>query len=322
MSEPTPLSARKVQQALAYLAGLHGDDPQRVQQVHGQLLRWRNKSGEHERAWQEAEKRWQEVHRLTPHLRAAVAPEPLSLSRRRLLRQGGGLLVLVASSGWLGWLWRRRPQFDQVLLTEHAAPPRSIELPDGSQMLMAAESNLQVRYSNGQREVMLPHGNVYFDVAHELLRSFVVSTRLGQVEVLGTAFSVSDRGVGIQVSVARGRVRVRGFDGAEQVLQAGERISLSEQGRLGVPHKHLQAAPNAEHWRKGWWSFTDAPLAQVVGEINAYTEKPVALDANVADLRLTGSFPSDQPQVLLQTLPRILPVVLVRHGEGHLLQRR
>lgn len=322
MPEQAPLSPRKVQQALAYLAGLHSDDPQRVQQISGQLQRWRSKSSEHERAWLEAEQRWQVIHRLTPHLRAAVPAEPLNLGRRRLLRQGGGLLALLATASWLGWLWRRQPQFDQLVLTEHAAPPRSLALPDGSQLLAAAESNLQVQFSNGQRRVMLAHGNVYFDVAHERLRHFVVSTRLGEVEVLGTAFSVTDRGHGVQVSVARGRVRVRGLAGGEQLLLAGERICLGEQGRLGALEHQPQAAPDVEHWRRGWWSFTDTPLAQVIAEVNAYVDAPVELAAEVASLRLTGSFPSDRPQVLLQTLPKVLPVALVAQGAGQRLQRR
>ena len=322
MSEPQPVSPRKVQQALGYMAGLHSDDPSRVREVSGQLQRWRSKSNEHERAWLEAEQRWQMIHRLTPQLRGSLAPEPVNLSRRRLLRQGGGLLAVMGCSVWLGWLWQRRPQFDQVLLTEHAEPTRSVLLPDGSQMLLAAESNVQVKYSNGQREVMLAHGKVFFDVAHERLRTFLVSTRLGQVQVLGTAFSVSDRGGDIQVAVTRGRVRVRGLDGETRELLAGDRVRLGEHGVPGAVEHRPQATPNAEHWRQGWWSFTDVPLADVIDEFNAYSSRQVRLDEGVARLRLTGSFPSDQPDVLLHALPKVLPVNLVQKGDYTWLQLR
>lgn len=304
------------------MAGLHSDDPARVQEVSGQLQRWRGKSSEHERAWQEAERRWQLIHRLTPQLRGAVAPEPVNLSRRRLLRQGGGLLAMIGCATGVGGWWWRQPQFDQLLLTEHAQPARSVLLPDGSQLLLAAQSNVQVRYSNGQREVMLAHGNVFFDVAHERLRAFVVNTRLGQVQVLGTAFSVSDRGGDIQVAVARGRVRVRGLQGEECVLLAGDRVSLGQGGQPGPVAHRLQAVPNAAHWRQGWWSFTDAPLAEVIAEVNAYSTRYVQLDEAVAKLRLTGSFPSDRPEVLLHTLPKVLPVSLVEQGEHSALKAR
>ncbi|CAM3734333.1 FecR domain-containing protein [Pseudomonas wadenswilerensis] len=322
MPESSPVSTRKVQQALTYLAALNSDDPERVQQARGQLERWRGKSSEHERAWQEAEQRWQLVHRLTPQLRTAVAPEPLNISRRRLLRQGGGLLVAVAGASWLGWLWRRTPQFDRLLQTVHAEPPRREILPDGSQLLLAAESSLRIEYSNGVRQVRLLHGNVYFDVARERLRPFLISTRLGEVQVLGTAFSVSDRGGEIQIAVARGRVEVRGLREGSQVLQAGERISLDAQGRLLPLRADPHATASLQHWQRGWWSFTDAPLVEVIAELNAYALQPVTLAADAAQLHLTGSFPSDQPEMLLQTLPKILPVSLVQHGQQRTLQRR
>ena len=185
MAEPS--AARKVQQALVYLAAMHGDDPARVREASGQALRWRHKSDAHEQAWQEAEQRWQMVHRLAPQLRGALQPQPYDPSRRRLLRQGGALAVLLAAGGWLGWMWQRTGIYQQDLQTAHGEQPRPLTLPDGSQLLAAAESNLRIRFDSGRRQVMLLHGNVFFDVAHEAARPFHISTRVGSVQVLGTA---------------------------------------------------------------------------------------------------------------------------------------
>lgn len=308
---PEQLSTRKVQQALTYLAKLNSDDPSRVEQARKQLARWRNQSSEHEHAWLEAERRWQMIHRLTPQLRGAVHSQPANLSRRRLLRQGTGLLAVIGASGWLSWLWRETSPFTQSLLTEHAEPSRPFTLPDGSQLLLAAQSNVRVQFSHTQRQVMLLHGNVYFDVAHETLRNFVINTRLGQVKVLGTAFSISDRGGCIQVAVARGRVHVQGLKGEAKILTAGQHVSINAQGETSAFNPHRQIGPDIENWRKGWWSYTDAPLSEVIAEYNAYAARPVGVSAEAAHLRLTGSFPSDQPQILLNSLPRILPVQLV-----------
>ncbi|MCO7631628.1 FecR domain-containing protein [Pseudomonas guariconensis] len=316
------VSPRKVQQALMYLAALHGDDPERVRQVGGQVQRWRGRSDEHERAWQEAEQRWQMVHRLAPQLRGAVQPQPYDPARRRLLRQGSALAVVLAAGGWLGWMFKRTSPFQHDLQTAHAEAPRAVALPDGSQLLAAAETNLRVRFDHGQRQVLLLHGNVFFDVAHEMWRPFLVSTRLGWVEVLGTAFSVSDRGGRVQVAVARGRVQVRDLQGGEQILVAGERLCLDEQGRLGPLRSGGRFGPELGHWQRGWWSFTDQALADVIGELNAYLAQPLRVDPGAAGLRLTGSFPSDRPEVLLEALPRILPVRLVEEGGRRLVQRR
>lgn len=320
MSEP--LSARKVQQALTYLAKLNSDDPSRVEQAREQLARWRNQSREHESAWLEAERRWQMIHRLTPQLRGTVQSHPVNLSRRRLLRQGTGLLAVIGASGWLSWLWRETAPYEQSLLTEHAEPARPVTLPDGSQLLLAAESNVQVTFSHAQREVMLLHGNVYFDVAHEMLRRFVINTRLGQVTVLGTAFSVSDRGGCIQVAVARGRVQVQGLSGEAKILTAGQHVSINMRGEVTAFNPHRQVSPDIENWRNGWWSYTDAPLSEVLAEYNAYAIRPVEISSEAASLRLTGSFPSDRPDMLLHALPRILPVQLVsKAGETYVQLR-
>ncbi|WP_054900653.1 FecR family protein [Pseudomonas sp. NBRC 111131] len=317
-----PVAARKVQQALVYLAAMHGDDPARVREVSGQALRWRQKSDEHERAWHEAEQRWQLVHRLAPQLRGAIAPQPYDPSRRRLLRQGGALALLLGAGGWLGWMFQRTAAFQQDLMSAHGEAPRALALPDGSQLLVAAQSNLRIRFDHGQRQVLLLHGNVLFDVAHEWWRPFLISTRVGSVQVLGTAFTVSDRGDQVFVAVARGQVHVRDLHGGERILGAGERVDIDRQGHLGELQKGAQFGPDLDHWQRGWWSFTDQSLAEVVGELNAYLPQPVALAPEVAGLRLTGSFPSDQPQKLLAALPRILPVRLdERQGRVRLLPR-
>lgn len=232
------------------------------------------------------------------------------------------MALVLGAGGWLGWMFKRTAPFQYDLLTAHAEAPRSLTLPDGSQLLVAAESNLRVRFDHGERQVMLLHGNAFFDVAHELWRPFLVSTRLGLVQVLGTAFTVSDRGDRVQVAVARGRVQVRGLKGGEQTLQAGERICLDGQGQLGTLRAGGAFGPDLAHWQRGWWSFTDQPLSEVIGELNAYVTRPVALDPGASVLRLTGSFPSDQPEVLLEALPRVLPVRLVEQGGQRLIVQR
>ena len=317
-----PVAARRVQQALAYLAAIHGDDPARVSEASGEALRWRHSNDENERAWQDAEQRWQVVHRLAPQLRSAIAPQPFDPSRRRLLRQGGALALLLGAGGWLGWMFQRTGAFRQDLLTAHGEAPRALTLPDGTQLLAAAESNLRIRFDHGERQVMLLHGNVFFDVAHEWWRPFVINTHKGSVEVLGTAFTVSDRGDQVFVAVARGRVQVRDLQGGERILQVGERICIGDQGRLGNLRKDAQFSPDLDHWQRGWWSFTDQSLREVTGELNAYLAQPVQLASEVAELRLTGSFPSHQPEKLLEALPRILPVRLDRRqGKTRVMPR-
>lgn len=93
-------------------------------------------------------------------------------------------------------------------------------------------------------------------------------------------------------------------------------------GEVTAFNPHRQVSPDIENWRNGWWSYTDAPLSEVLAEYNAYAIRPVEISSEAASLRLTGSFPSDRPDMLLHALPRILPVQLVsKAGETYVQLR-
>ena len=85
----------------------------------------------------------------------------------------------------------------------------------------------------------------------------------------------------------------------------------------------LEDTPIAS-WKVGFLGSAEgvSAVAEVIAEVNAYSTRYVQLDEAVAKLRLTGSFPSDRPEVLLHTLPKVLPVSLVEQGEHYALQAR
>lgn len=305
---------RQVQQALVYLAALHSGDPQRERQAAAEIAQWRERSASHEQAWQDARMRWQLVHGLGDALREQLSPSPTAIGRRAVLQRSGALLAVAALAGWAGLAWRREV-FDRQLLTAHGQAPRTVTLADGTRLVLAAESNLQVSYGLTQRSVFLMHGNVYFDVAHERLRRFMIRTRLGEIEVIGTAFSVTDRGRGVRVEVSRGRVKVRTAHGAERLLGAGQALTLGPEGQADDIETAVAPVATSEQWQPGWWTFTNMHLPDVVAELNAYLDRDVFCDPGLSGLRFTGSFPSDRPRQVLDTIIRVLPVRLTQ-GEG------
>ncbi|MEG5262843.1 FecR domain-containing protein [Pseudomonas sp. JDS28PS106] len=312
---------RQVQQALVYLAALHSGDPQRERQAAAEIAQWRERSASHEQAWQDARMRWQMVHGLGDALREQLSPSPPPISRRALLQRSGALLGVLAVAGWAGLSWRREV-FDRQLITGHGQTPSPVTLADGTRLILAAESNLQVSYGLTQRSVFLVHGNVYFDVAHERLRRFVIRTRLGEVEVIGTAFSVSDRGFGVRVEVSRGRVKVRSSHGVERLLGAGQALTLDSTGQPGQIEPTVAAADALEQWQQGWWMFTNKSLPEVIAELNAYLDQEVFCDPALSGMRFTGSFPGDQPRQVLDTITRVLPVRLtLGDGQQRLIAR-
>jgi transmembrane sensor len=326
---PSAPEPRRVQRALAYLAALLGGDEARAAKAAALAARWRTRSSANEAAWLAAQARWQAVAGLAPQLHAEVQPDETLPAQRAARRQwlrrtggGAGLLGIAALAGWLGL---RRWNDTAVYEGQWATRPRQhlprISLPDGSVLALAADGALSTTFRRQRREAVLTRGYAYFDVAADAGRPWTVHTRLGRVDVLGTAFCIRDRGGDIQVSVARGRVRVSASDGTSRDLAAGQRVALRE-GRAGEPPvlgevQMLSASvQDVAAWREGWWRFTAASLAEVAAEFNAYSARPLRIAPGAAALALTGSFPIRQPQLLLDALPRVLPVRVQSEGEG------
>lgn len=329
-AEPDPAAGRRIRQALGYLAAQHGGDEPRAAQARLQAERWCARDADNAAAWQAAEARWAMVHGMAPQLLGALSlqrpnDDPAVPSRRKLLRRGAGgaALGIAGLAGWLGWSQWRQPRFEGQwrLARGERQGPRA--LPGGGVAQLAPETQLDLRWlHSGARQAVLAHGQVFFDISGD--GSLAVQTRLGCVAATDAAFSVSDRGFEVLVSVSRGLARVRAA-GEELVreLRSGERMALSAlaDGRAGtrrLPSDGEQIAA----WRQGWWSFTGASLADVAAEFSAWNGGRLRSAGNTGTLRLTGSFPVDRPELLLRAIGRALPVQVVAEPGGWSIEPR
>jgi len=332
-AEPDPAASRRIRQALAYLAAQHGGDETRATQARAQAEHWCARHADNAAAWQAAQVRWAMVQGMTPQLAGALPfqpaqhphDEPAGISRRTLLRRGGSgaALGVAALAGWLGWSQWHKPRFEgewQLARGERQGPR---PLPGGGSVHLAPETRLGLLWSHtGARQALLGHGQVFFDIRGDT--SLAVQTRLGCVDAIDAAFSVSDRGHEVLVSVSRGLARVRAA-GEELVreLRSGERVALSALADGWAAARRLPSeGDEIAAWRQGWWSFTGASLADVAAEFNAWNGGRLRATANTGALRLTGSFPVDRPELLLRAIGRALPVQVVAEPGGWSIEPR
>ena len=173
---------------------------------------------------------------------------------------------------------------------------------------------IQRIFDRGQRVVELISGEARFDVASDAARPFRVKTRVGMVEVIGTAFVISDRGETVTVDVERGRVRFTSATDLSVQLAGGEHIAV--RNGISGPVENTGAREIAP-WRDGWLAFDNERLADALPAINAFRAVPIVLaDAHAGQLRLTGRFRANDTRTLLAALPKILPVDIVDHADG------
>ena len=150
------------------------------------------------------------------------------------------------------------------------AEQQQLTLADGSDLAINANSQLSVALSDTERRVQLQQGEVFFSVARDTQRPFVISTGRGQIRVLGTAFNVDTSGDGLVVSVEHGIVEVT-HEGQSWRLFAGEGVRLD--GDQAQPFKDQQAGS----WRTGWRKVSGEPLSDLVAHLQSHTHKQIQL---------------------------------------------
>ena len=250
----------------------------------------------------------------------------ISSSRPRPMwyRAAAVVSILVAAAAL--WFW-----IGPVALTERTTRYGEISkvtLPDGSTVTLNANSSL--RYAEPwdpqqPREVWLD-GEAYFSVIHTEndQRFHVHLTDDFRVEVLGTEFNVKDRHHKAQVVLHSGRVRLT-IDGADQPqnvsMQPGELVEYSEVDQV-LTQQPVDPTSYAA-WRQGQMVFERTPLREIAGALeDHYGVRVVIADEALARTQLTGAFPVRNLDMILELLPTIADVKVIRNDREIILQPR
>lgn len=171
----------------------------------------------------------------------------------------------------------------------------SYALPDSSEIMLAADSEMTVAFSQSIRETTLNRGEVFFDVRHENDRPFLIKAGSHQVLVTGTKFNVDYDATldAIEVAVVEGAVNVGlqpgslSRPGVEKVA-AGQVILFTASGEIVV--RNIKAT-QASAWRSHILYFDRTSLREVLREVNRYAPKPLVFTAtDLEPLTLTGEF--------------------------------
>nr|WP_242070532.1 FecR family protein [Pseudomonas mohnii] len=211
------------------------------------------------------------------------------------------LLMISLGTGWQPSRWVDDLGADYV-----SAPGeiRAVTLADQSQVTLDADSAIAVDFSRGERHVQVRRGAGFFNVTHTG-EPFVVEAGKGRAQVLGTQFEVRLQAHGAKVTVLSGRVGVTADRNAEQqVLTAGQQVAYGE----GLAEKlHAVDSEAQLAWRQGWLNYYKATLADVVQDLGRYYPgRIVLLNDELAKRRVSGSFPSKDPQSVLSSLQGVL----------------
>lgn len=229
---------------------------------------------------------------------------PRTLARWRTYAAAATVLLIVAGAGLVLHSDGLPYASSGVTYTTGKAQFRHIAFPDGTRIVLDADSALNIAYGNNSRRATLERGEAFFQVHHDPKHPFTVNAGSIQVRDLGTAFDVGKTLDDVTVSVARGLVEISHIAPSRGTYPPSAGGTPEKQGALTVSGGHRVVASNDSHtfhisktgtaeiasWRHGKLHFRNTPLSQVIRRLDRYSELSIRFaKPGIGDLRFTGT---------------------------------
>jgi len=197
------------------------------------------------------------------------------------------VVLSVAAGGLYSWFIQER------VFTTTVGQRASISLSDGSRVELNTNSAIGVRMGFWQRTVSLKHGEAFFDVHHDASRPFSVFAAGHRIVDLGTQFTVQTSGDRLKVTLVQGLARLETVSATIQHhatdLMPGD-VAVATPNSISVAKVSENAIAEGLSWRRGKLVFNNATLAEAAAEFNRYNRTKLAIEADVAGLRINGIF--------------------------------
>ncbi len=290
-------SAQVAEQAVHWLLEMQqGPLNPRQQQAWQQ---WIDAHSEHRRAWEHIQRVNSRLRGLSSPLAHAALNAPKSGSRRQALK----LLLILGAGSAVTWGMREHNPLPS-LLADYRSPigqRRKISLGAGGQLQLNTASAADVR---GDGLIRLLEGEMLLTAT----QSFDVQTAQGLLKTQGARINVRQFADRTQIALFEGRVELSAQGRAPMLLPVARQLSFSTTGVSAA--KSLDA--NSGAWADGMLVAAHMRLADFLDELGRYRRGQLNCDAKVADLLISGTYPLDDSERILDLLEISLPVKVKR----------
>ena len=279
--------------------GLQGDQRPEVRTVddalEGGIRRLRSIDPETETQWRRLDASL-EKERFPSHSRRPVA-------RIHFLKPAISFAVVIALFIIVGILWL--PRTSTMRYETAKGQHNTITLSDSTVVTLNHTSELTVNHRpfDRARRVVLK-GEAFFDVRADGT-PFIITTDVGTVQVLGTAFNVLVRDNRLEVAVLRGKVRVevsRNGNDSAVVLAAGQIAACTGVTFPGSPEALLFAGYPG--WIHGKFMFYRSDLVSACKEIESQFDVKIMVES-LHNETITGVVDGRSAETALATLAEL-----------------
>ncbi|MEH0875320.1 fec operon regulator FecR [Pectobacterium cacticida] len=272
-------------------------------QQEARWQQWYEQDPDNQWAWQQVENLRSQLSQVPGGI-ASRALHDSRLTRRHVMK--GLLLLLGVGGGWQFW----RSESGEGLRADYRTAKGAVShqrLEDGSLLALNTQSAVNVRFDAHQRIVQLCYGEIAITTAKDAQRRpFRVITRQGQLTALGTEFSVRQQDNVTHLAVRQHAVEIILADDPLQkfILKAGESLEFSASAFGTVTPLDDESVS----WTQGVLSFSDKPLSEIIATLGRYRNGVLRCAPAVAELRLSGTFPLQNIDAILNVIAQTLPV--------------
>lgn len=162
-----------------------------------------------------------------------------------------------------------------------------LTLDDGTVLRINSDSQVRfpTEFTSGERRVSVDFGEVFFTVFHDEKRPFIVETRGGEVQVLGTVFNLNAYPeLPVTTTLVSGRVRVH-HDSESTTLVPGKEAVFTTNG-ISVREADMQ---KTLAWMTGEFIFDDLSLANIVNQLERWYDVDMMFEVmSLKEIRFTG----------------------------------
>ena len=305
---PSQISPQVAREAVQWLLELRAR--QDAPELLAEWQLWLAADPAHQQAWLRIDSVNQQLHAASSPFAAAVAQAGLHTASSAGRRRAAKALAVAVFGGGALWTIKCHTPWREMTadLRTGVGQRRSTTLADGSTLVLNTASAVNVRFGATERRLQLVAGEILMTTARDSAapaRPFLVETRHGEAHALGTQFAVRQADSSTRVAVFEGAVQIRPAhaSGTPLVLHAGQQASFSAAG-ASAP------APADSHtgtaWTQGTLIALSMRLGDFVQELGRYTDKPLSCDPAVADLRISGSYPTGNVDAAMRSAAQAL----------------
>jgi len=263
-----------------------------TQEHQAELDAWLSSSLAHQTAFWRLESVWVRADRLDALRQLPQRSRMVSTpSRRRSLFLGlAASIAMVAAVGLSSNIVSPKAQI--ATYATSIGRRETIQLSDGSRIVLNTNTVLRTRFGSGRRNAELVRGEALFLIKHDAARPFVVSAAGHTVTDLGTKFLIRADGTHLRVALLEGSARLSTPSHSGQqdgtVLMPGDE-AVATHKTLTISRRTPSELDSELGWNRGVLTFHRATLLDVAKEYNRYNSRKIVIADDVAGARIINA---------------------------------